>query len=233
MDSSTWDHLRQGDPVLWVLVACSVVAVAVAIERAIVQWQFTTRARALADAVSRCLNRGAVSEGRSACERSPSPLADVFLVGYERLGRGRREHLGSAVHRERLRVAGELRSRLWMLATIGATAPFIGLLGTVEGIRSAMGGFRSGEVVTMDRVGPPVSEALIVTGAGIVVAVLAMVLYNYFNQRAGRIGTELKLLTDEFLESLAEAPPESTSTGDGATSAKATGKDKADGRQAA
>ena len=53
------------------------------------------------------------------------------------------------------------------------------------------------------------SEALIVTAVGILVAVEAVILFNYFSQRASRIATEMKLLTDEFLELLLEAPEHS------------------------
>ena len=121
MDQSIWDLLNHGGGAMWVVVAFSVIALAVGIERAIAQWKFVTRARALGETVTRCLSRGALEEGRSACERSPSPIADVFLVGYERLGRAKPEHVLTAVHRERLRVNQDLRSRLWMLGTIGAT----------------------------------------------------------------------------------------------------------------
>jgi len=224
MDSSIWDLLNHGGYAMWFIVGFSVISLAVAIERAIAQWQFTTRARALADVVNRCLARGAVSEGRSACERSPSPLADVFLVGYERLGRGKPQHLGSAVHRERARVAGDLRSRLWMLGTVGATAPFVGLFGTVVGIMKAMGKFKANDQVKFATVSKPISEALVVTAAGILVAVEAVILYNFFNQRAARISTELKLLTDEFLEHLSELPPEAEGE---------SKKESGDGRQAA
>ena len=230
MDSSIWDLMSHGGYAMWVIVAFSVIAMAVAIERAIAQWRFTTRAKELADAVNRCLHRGATGEGRSACERSPSPLADVFLVGYARHGRGKPEHVATAVHRERQRVASELRNRLWMLGTIGATAPFVGLFGTVIGLMNAMGKFKKDEVVTMGMVSKPLSEALIVTAAGILVAVEAVILFNYFNQRAARIAAELKLLTDEFLELLGELPPESTEATDAGRKA-AKGKD--DGRQAA
>jgi biopolymer transport protein ExbB/TolQ len=232
MDSSIWDLMSHGGYAMWFIVAFSVIALAVAIERAVAQWQFTTRARALADTVGRCLQRGAVSEGRSACERSPSPLADVFLVGYERLGRGRREHLAPAVHRERLRVGADLRARLWILGTIGATAPFVGLFGTVLGIMKAMSGFKGDDQVKFAMVSKPISEALVVTAAGIFVAVEAVILYNFFNQRASRIATEMKLLTDEFLELLGELPPESEEIGDGQGATRKR-KDKDDGRAAA
>ncbi len=207
MNGSLLDVVRDGGVAMWLIIGLSVVALAVASERAVAQWQFTTRARLLADTVGRCLSKGAIDEGRSACERSPSPLADVFLVGYERLGRARPEHLAAAVHRERQRVNQDLKLRMWILGTIGATAPFIGLFGTVVGIMDAMGGFKGD--VTYSMVSGPISEALVATAAGILVAVEAVFLFNFFNQRAARIAIELKLLTDEFLEQLSEAPSES------------------------
>src|SRR5204862_384209 len=64
---------------LWFILFLSIVAVGVAVERAIAQFQFTTRARALAQTVTRLLQRGSLADARSACERSPSPIADEFL----------------------------------------------------------------------------------------------------------------------------------------------------------
>jgi biopolymer transport protein ExbB/TolQ len=208
MEQSIWEFLSQGFGAMGVVVAFSVTALAVAIERAFVQWKFVTRARSLGDTVTRCLARGALDEARSACERSQSPVADIFLVGYERLGRAKPEHVVTAVHRERLRVNQDLRTRFWMLGTIGATAPFVGLFGTVVGIMKAMGGFRADEEVKFTTVSGPISEALIVTAVGIFVAVGAVILFNYFSQRATRIATEMKLLTDEFLELLLDTPSE-------------------------
>ncbi len=208
MEQSIWELLTTGGGALGVVVVFSVIALAVTIERAIAQWKFVTRARALGDTVRRCLSRGAVEEGRSACERSQSPVADVFLVGYERLGRAKPEHVVAAVHRERQRVNQDLRVRLWVLGTIGATAPFVGLFGTVVGIMHAMGGFKGDEEVKFTTVSGPISEALVVTAVGILVAVSAVILFNFFSQRAGRIATEMRLLTDEFLELLIDGPDE-------------------------
>jgi biopolymer transport protein ExbB/TolQ len=208
MEQSIKELLINGYGSMGIILAFSVFALAVAIERVIAQWKFVTRARSLGETVTRCLARGAFEEGRSACERSPSPIADIFLVGYERLGRAKPEHVTTAVHRERLRVNQDLRVRLWVLGTVGATAPFVGLFGTVVGIMKAMGGFRADEEVKFTTVSGPISEALIVTAVGIGVAVGAVVLFNFFSQRANRIATETKLLTDEFLELLLDAPSE-------------------------
>lgn len=209
MEQSIWELMSHGGGAMYVVVAFSVIALAVGIERAIAQWKFVTRARALGDTVTRCLSRGAVEEGRSACERSPSPIADVFLVGYERLGRAKAEHVVTAVHRERVRVNQDLRARLWMLGTVGATAPFVGLFGTVVGIMTAMDDLDPESTVKLGEISGPISAALIVTAAGILVAVEAVILYNFFSQRANRIAMEMKLLSDEFLELLLEAPTDS------------------------
>ena len=197
--------MGHGAGAMWVVLGFSVLAMAVGIERAIAQWKFVTRARQLGEVVNRCLARGALDEARSACERSPSPVADVFLVGFEKLGRSKPDHVVTAVHRERARVNSELRSRLWMLGTIGATAPFVGLFGTVVGIRSAMQNFKTEDTVKFGEVSGPIGGALIVTAFGIVVAVIAVILYNLFSQRASRIATEMRLVSDEFLELLLEA----------------------------
>ncbi len=209
MESSIWDLMSHGGGAMWVVLAFSIIALAVGIERLVAQWKFVTRARTLGDTVTRCLARGAVNEARSACERSPSPIADVFLVGYERLGRAKPEHVATAVHRERLRVNQDLRTRLWVLGTVGATAPFVGLFGTVVGIILAMGDLNPNETVKLGEVSGPISSALVVTAAGILVAVEAVILFNFFSQRANRIATEMKLLTDEFLELLLDEPGDS------------------------
>src|SRR3569623_736733 len=222
----------------WTILGFSVVALAVAIERAIAQWSFVTRARALGDTVTRCLSRGALEEGRSACERSPSPLADVFLVGYARLYRSKPEHVVTAVHRERLRVNQELRTRMWVLGTVGATAPVVGLFGTGVGIMKAMGQFHGEDEVKFAQVSGPISEALIVTAVGILVAVMSVVIFNFFSQKANRIATEMKLLTDEFLELLLDPPGDSQPsrgkrTADDDSSTKARTKGDGDGAREA
>ncbi len=196
--------MNHGYGSMWVVVIFSVIALAVATERLIAQWKFIERARALSETVLKSVARGAYDEARSSCERSPSPMADVYLVGFGRHKRAKPEHVATAVQRERIRVATALRTRMWMLGTIGATAPFVGLFGTVVGIMDAMGGFKGDETVKFSMVSGPISQALIVTAAGILVAVESVILFNYFSQRAGRIGAEMKLLTDEFLEQLLE-----------------------------
>ena len=206
-DKTLIEILNMGGYAMWVIVGLSVLAVAISLERAVVQWRFMDRARALHKSVVRCLGRGAVDEARSACERSKSPLADVYLVGYERLHRSKLEHLASAVNRERLRVMAEMKSRLWLLGTIGAIGVFVGLFGTVIGILDTFQAIERAGTNDFGVVSGGISEALYATAAGILVAVEAVVLFNYFNQRLAQFSLETRLLTEEFLELLDNDDP--------------------------
>lgn len=212
MDQTLWEIVRDGGVAMWIILASSIVVVTLALERGAAMWRFMDKARGLAEIVNRCLGKGAVAEGRTACERSTSPLADVFLVGFERHGRGTEHNLISAVDRERQKVVLGLKSRLWLLGTVGAIAPFVGLYGTVVGIMGAFRNISSKGQGGFSVVSRGISEALVATAAGILVAVLAVLIYNYFNQLMARMAIEMRLLIEEYLEVLLEKRRESPST---------------------
>jgi biopolymer transport protein ExbB len=117
------------------------------------------------------------------------------------------EKIAAAVERERMRVNLRIRRGLWILATVGATAPFVGLFGTVVGIMSAFQQMAQTGQGGFAVVAAGISEALITTAAGIAVAVLAVVLYNLINTQVQRLTLQLRLLTEEYLELLRELAP--------------------------
>jgi biopolymer transport protein ExbB len=79
-----------------------------------------------------------------------------------------------------------------LLATIGATAPFVGLLGTVWGIYHALIGIASVGQVTIDKISGPVGESLIMTAAGLLVAIPAVLAYNVLGRAVARLEAELE-----------------------------------------
>ena len=96
--------------------------------------------------------------------------------------------LRDALHR----VLRQLHAGQVLLATVGATAPFVGLLGTVWGIYHALTGLTSGGGVTIDRIAGPVGEALVMTAAGLAVAIPAVVAYNWLGRLIDRIEADLE-----------------------------------------
>jgi biopolymer transport protein ExbB len=89
-----------------------------------------------------------------------------------------------------------------LLASVGSTAPFVGLLGTVWGIYHALTGIASAGQITIDKVAGPVGESLIMTAAGLAVAIPAVLGYNVFGRLIGRIEADLEGFARDLRELL-------------------------------
>ncbi|MES2585276.1 MAG: MotA/TolQ/ExbB proton channel family protein [Pseudomonadota bacterium] len=89
-----------------------------------------------------------------------------------------------------------------LLATVGSTAPFVGLLGTVWGIYHALMGMSGAGQVSIDRIAGPVGEALIMTAAGLAVAIPAVLGYNILGRYIGRIEADLEGFARDLRELL-------------------------------
>jgi biopolymer transport protein ExbB len=93
-----------------------------------------------------------------------------------------------------------------LLATVGSTAPFVGLLGTVWGIYHALIGIAGAGQITIDKVSGPVGEALIMTAAGLAVAIPAVLAYNIFGRSIGRIEADLEGFARDLRELFSHQP---------------------------
>jgi biopolymer transport protein ExbB len=89
-----------------------------------------------------------------------------------------------------------------LLATVGSTAPFVGLLGTVWAIYHALTGIATAGQITIDKIAGPVGEALIMTAAGLAVAIPAVLGYNVFGRLIGRIEADLEGFARDLRELL-------------------------------
>jgi len=106
--------------------------------------------------------------------------------------------LRDALHR----VLDKLQFGQVLLATVGSTSPFVGLLGTVWGIYHALTGIANSGQITIDKVSGPVGEALIMTAAGLAVAIPAVLGYNIFGRVIGRIEADLEGFARDLRELL-------------------------------
>ena len=129
--------------------------------------------------------------------RSPGSLASA----------GDRSQQLTRVLRDALhRVLDKLQFGQVLLATVGSTAPFVGLLGTVWGIYHALTGIASAGQITIDKVSGPVGESLIMTAAGLAVAIPAVLGYNIYGRRIGRIEADLEGFARDLRELVAQHP---------------------------
>ena len=108
--------------------------------------------------------------------------------------------LRDALHR----VAGQLQFGQVLLASIGSTAPFIGLFGTVWGIYHALVSISAAGTITIERVSGPVGEALVMTAAGLAVAIPAVLAYNVFGKRVAASEAELEGFAHDLREMIVD-----------------------------
>jgi len=105
-------------------------------------------------------------------------------------------------------VLAQLQYGQVLLASIGSTAPFIGLFGTVWGIYNALGAISSAGAITIERVSGPVGEALVMTAAGLAVAIPAVLAYNIFGKRVAASEADLEGFAHDLREMITDAAGE-------------------------
>lgn len=142
----------------------------------------------------------------------PSPLVNVFDEVYETYrrqtgGYGPPKNI-TALERAAQTAASEsltlMEQRLTWLASIGAISPFVGLFGTIMGIVDAFHGLGTAGAATLRAVAPGVSEALITTAAGLVVAIPAVIAYNQLTARCREFASRMDDFARELLNSMEE-----------------------------
>lgn len=184
---------------LIILLFCSVLSVTFALER---WWTFHKAGRGKIDEllahISKMLKEGKLDKAAEVTARMDSPMARLFhyALTHREMKRPELEELLSSKRQEERLV---LEKFLGILGTMGNTAPFIGLFGTVVGIIKA---FRD---LALSGVGGPtvvargIAEALVATAAGLAVAIPAVILYNYFMRRLKVIMAELEIFSTRLL----------------------------------
>lgn len=193
------EHLRN-DPLMMLMVASSLAIVALAAERFLLMvrmWFNLGRAQSRVVAVAR---KGSLEDARKGADSLASPIREVFAGGLDRaLGRVRGD-AAKCMNREQKRAAGRFRALLWVLGTMGALMPFVGLLGTVIGVMASFRAIGDSGQGGFAVVSAGISQALIATALGLFVALEAVVLFNFLQNFAAKLARDLQLLVDETLE---------------------------------
>ncbi len=189
--------------VLGLLGAWSLVGLTVILERIYVLWDVAGRSAEFAQRVLERLRRGEHDAASTLCEASQTPLAPVFARALQ-VHREHPERVGESLAVQRSATLNQLKARLWLLATIGSSAPFVGLFGTVIGIIRAFHSMAAKGVGGFKVVSAGLSEALVATAAGLVIAIYSLVAYNWFVARLNSMGQQYRVLCDDLLIALAK-----------------------------
>ena len=197
-----------------VLFIMSMWSVGVAIERIFTYSQASKQSKLFAPQVAKHLKDGRLKDAIAVSQSKNyrySHLAKVVLAGLQEYqfqqesgGGLSREDLMDTVRRSIQRAtaltAADLKKGVAALATIGSTAPFVGLLGTVVGVINAFTGIATSGSQGIGAVSAGISEALVETALGLVVAIPAVWFYNYLTGRIEYFNVEMDNSSSELLD---------------------------------
>ncbi len=185
------------------LAFCSILILAIIIER---MWTFRRidiDVEELLYKIQNSIIKDNVMETINLCEMIQSPLTFIFKEGLLKYDRSKEEII-EVLDRARAEEVMDLKRYIWILGTIGSVAPFIGLFGTVIGIIRAFHNIGIANAGGIDVVASGISEALIATAGGLIVAIFAVVAYNCFIVKVNSIAEEFRIYTARLVEILTE-----------------------------
>jgi biopolymer transport protein ExbB len=188
---------------MWPLLACSILALAIVIEKF---WNVRRRAVLRKDsleAVRALVEEGRIEKAIAFCRSHPLPLTNVFREALEHFSFGWQEMEKAVEHRGR-QEAGGLDRYLNLLGVVSSVAPMLGLLGTVWGLVKVFQELGTAGAERAAALSVGIAQALVATGTGLTIGIPSLVLYFYFHGRIERLVLEMEQHTFELFRILRE-----------------------------
>jgi biopolymer transport protein ExbB len=195
---------QQGGLVMYPILACSIIFVAILIERLFHLHRAQINTGEFIAGIRTIIKKRNMAEAISICEETPGPVAHVIQAGLVKHDRPKAE-IKEAIDDAALHEVPRLEKNLVVLATIAHIAPLLGLFGTVLGmidvfrtIESLRGSVQPG------RLAGGIGEALITTAAGLAVAIPVFIAYNYLVSRVGALVWDMERSATEVVDLLTQ-----------------------------
>lgn len=200
-----WEIVRAGGPLMWPIILCSIVALGIVVERLWTLQGQRVMPPGLMPKVWQLVESGQVTDKVITALEQNSPLGRVLAAGLAN------RHRPRAIMMERLEDTGrhvvhELERFLNTLGTIAGVSPLLGLLGTVTGIIKAFNAITVGAMGDPRALSGGISEALITTAAGLVVAIPSLIAYRYLRGRVDAIVIEMEKGAIALADAVEKAP---------------------------
>lgn len=196
------EFFNKGGRFMWGLLALSIIGVAVIIERAITLQKAKADVRALMEKVVGALKKGKLDEALEICAETRGPIPQILHAGLRQAKKGT-VAVEKAIETAGIVEMSFLERGLIILATVANVAPLLGFLGTVSGMIAAFEAIAQAEQVSAKLVASGISEALITTMSGLMIAIPVQIAHNLFVQRIDRFVVEMEDSAAELVDTLA------------------------------
>jgi biopolymer transport protein ExbB len=194
---------RAGGPVMWPLLVCLILTVAIVIERSINLRGPKILQLPVVERIVGLVEAGRPDRARNACTESPGIFTNIVLAALQSAKRGEwaaKEALEDAGRHETARLSRYLGA----LGTIAGISPLLGLLGTVTGMIEVFRTIATVGTGQAAQLSSGISQALISTATGLLIAIPSLVAYNFFQMRAGAITNDIESAALRVLRALFE-----------------------------
>ena len=197
-----WQLISIGGFTMYVLLSCSLISLTIIMERSI---YYRTRSRLkrsdFMKLIRESIEKNNIQKALEICKRTDTPFSSVVSAGLNLSGHNE-VIISNTMEREVTIETTRLERFTSIVGTIGSTAVYIGLFGTVIGIIRAFHDISKSGFGGISVVINGISEALVCTAAGLCVAVPAVIAYNYFVKKVDSFITDMELCASEVLDLL-------------------------------
>lgn len=203
--------IQKGGPVMYPIILCSILSLAIIIERLYCFYRARIDTGQFMNAISDTLRRNRIMDAIQMCDKTPGPIARILKAGILKHDRSKAE-IKEAIEDAGLFEIPALEKNLVSLATIAHISPLLGLLGTVTGLVRCFQIIHlkttSSTIVSPAELAGGIWEALITTVAGLIVAIPTFVAYNYLVSRVDNFVLDMERSATELVNILSERAEE-------------------------
>ncbi len=197
------DYFIKGGSFMWPILGALIIGIMFSLERFWTLMRAGINARKFTNTIGKALDDGGVEKAIEICSNTRGPLANVVHSGLLRMGRGI-EAVEKAIMSSGTIEMAFLEKNLVWLATVVSLAPMMGFLGTVSGMVGAFDSIAKADDISPSLVAGGISEALLTTMFGLIVAIIVQFTHNFFVARIDKLVTDMEESTQEVVEMLIE-----------------------------
>ena len=196
-------YFLEGGLFMWPILALLVIGLAFSIERFWTLTRASVNTRKFLSKVKMALDEGGVTAALEECEKTPGPVASIFHAGLSRAGKGI-DHVEKAITTAGSLEMAFLERGMVVLSTVIVLAPMLGFTGTVGGMVVAFDDIKKLNDISPSIVAGGISQALLTTLFGLIVAMIIQVFNNFFTSRIDKLIIDMEESSVELIDALVD-----------------------------
>jgi biopolymer transport protein ExbB len=194
-------YFLEGGPFMWPILALLVVGLGFVIERFWTLTRASVNTRKFLSKIKLALDEGGVAAAMEECEKTPGPVASIFHAGLSRTEKGI-EHVEKSITSAGSLEMAFLERGMVVLSTVIVLAPMLGFTGTVSGMVKAFDDIKKLNDISPSIVAGGISQALLTTLFGLIVAMIIQVFNNFFMSRIDKLIIDMEESSVELIDTL-------------------------------